>query len=337
MISLFQVISRQTCWDICTPDLKKSIIDSIWESRKPSTIEKYCLSLRKFFNYCQCNSIDINLPLPSLQIAQYLEYLKKLSSAKGCVANALTSLKWLYYFVPGLNATNNPLNDGILSKIVESSNRNNAKMKNRKKPFSSEIIKGILGQLPNDPSLVQLRDCLIPVLAYALLLRHDETSHLNCSHLSLLDEGIKILIPSSKMDTYREGKFVFLSKDNRSLYDLLFRYLSKSNLGIGQNHFLFGPISYCKSLKRYCVKNEKLSYDTYNKIVKDAVSQLGLNPAEFGTHSARSGGASDLAPHISQYQLMLSGRWSDPRSIGSYVETPHSTRFEINKILDINT
>ena len=274
--------------------------------------------------------------MPSLQIAQYLEFLKQSSTAKCTVADALTSLKWLYYFVPGLNASNNPLNDGILSKIVESTNRNNAKVKQRKKPLSSDIILGILKLLPKDPTLIQLRNTLIPVLAYALLLRHDETSHLNCSHLSILEEGIKFFIPSSKTDTYREGKFVFLSKDNQSVYNLLFRYLSASNLSIGQNHFLFGPLIYDKSKKKYVIRNEKLSYDVYNKIVKDSVSQLGSNPSEFGTHSARSGGARDLAPYISQYQLMLSGRWSDPRSIGSYVETPNSTRFEINKILDIN-
>ena len=72
------------------------------------------------------------------------------------------------------------------------------------------------------------------------------------------------------------------------------------------------------------------------KFLQNAVSKLGLNPKNFGTHSARSGGASCLAPHISQYDLMLSGRWSDPRSIGSYVETPVQRRFEINEILDIN-
>ena len=315
--------------------MKKSIIDSVWESRKPSTIEKYCLSLRKFLRYCQSNSIDLVFPLPTLKIAEYLETIKK-SSTKASMANALTSLKWFYYFIPGLNSVNNPLNDTILSKIVESSNRNNAKLKIRKKPLSSEIIQGILKQLPEDPTLVQLRNCLIPILAYALLLRHDETSHLNCNHLTVSDEGIKFFIPSSKTDTYREGKFVFLAKENRSLYDLLFRYLSLSKLSIGQNHFLFGPTAFDKSLKRFYIKNEKLSYDVYNKIVKEAVAKLGLNPSEFGTHSARSGGASDLAPFISQYHLMLSGRWSDPRSIGSYVETPGSTRFEISKILNSN-
>ena len=40
---------------------------------------------------------------------------------------AITSIRWIHFFVPGLNFSNNPINDDFLSKIVENSNRNNAK------------------------------------------------------------------------------------------------------------------------------------------------------------------------------------------------------------------
>ena len=178
--------------------------------------------------------------------------------------------------MPGLNPSNDPANDLFLSKIVESSNRNSYKMKQRKKPLSSDMIKGIINLLPTEPTLTQLRDCLIPVLSYALLLRHDETSHLNCNHFMPETEGFKIHIPSSKTDTYRDGKYVYLSKENRSLFDLLMRYLAKSKLYIGMNHFLFGPIVFNKSTKNYEIENKKLSYDVFNKITKEAVSKLGL-------------------------------------------------------------
>ena len=102
------------------------------------------------------------------------------------------------------------------------------------------------------------------------------------------------------------------------------------------NRFLFGPISFNKDTKIYEIENRKLSYDAFNRITKDAVASLGLDPNDFGTHSARSGGASILAPHVSEFELMLSGRWNDPRSIGSYVETPSVRRYEINDLLDIN-
>ena len=80
----------------------------------------------------------------------------------------------------------------------------------------------------------------------------------------------------------------------------------------------------------------KLSYSTYRSIVKKAMSNLGIDPKDFSTHSCRAGGATDLAPNISQYELLLTGRWADPRSIGSYVETPDERRFQISKTLNLN-
>ena len=63
------------------------------------------------------------------------------------------------------------------------------------------------------------------------------------------------------------------------------------------------------------------------------VAKIGLDPAIYGTHSLRSSGATDLAPNISEYELLTSGRWSYSRSIRSYVELSDSHRFEINGIL----
>ena len=334
---ILQVILQQSFWRDCSFDLKENITNSVWDSRKSSTITKYCSSLRKFFEFCSSNEILIEIPFDSLTIVQYLEFIKNSPQSNSAMTSALLSIKWLHCFKPGLNSHNDPANDRILSRIVDSSHRNSFKMKNRKKPLSADMIKDLIKLLPPLPTLTQLRDCLIPILSYALLLRHDETSHLNCNHFNEDKNGFKILIPSSKTDTYREGKFVYLSKNNQSATDLLRRYLSKSNLKIGQNHFLFGPIVFDKSSRKYEINNKKLSYEVFNQIFKDSATKLGLDPKDYGTHSARSGGATSLAPHISQYDLLLNGRWSDPRSIGNYVETSSSRRFEINEILDINT
>ena len=330
------MILHQQFWRDCHTTIKERIIKSLWISRKPSTIEKYCSTLRKFLVFCQEKDIPVFIPFDSLVIAQYLEETKISCRGKSAVSNALLSIKWLHSFMPGLNHANDPANDQFLSRIVESTNRNVVKMKQRKKPLSLDMIKGILSHLSSNPSLTELRDCLIPVLSYSLLLRHDEISHINCNHINSVASGLKILIPSSKTDTYREGKYVYLSKNNNSVYNLFFNYLSKSNLNLGINHFLFGPISFSRVTKQNEIENRKLSYDSFNKIFKNAVTMLGLNPEEFGTHSARSGGATSLAPFVSQYDLMMNGRWSDPRSIGSYVETPSSIRFQTNEILDIN-
>ena len=85
------------------------------------------------------------------------------------------------------------------------------------------------------------------------------------------------------------------------------------------NHFPFSPIIFIRISRRYEFGNRKLTYEVFNKIFKDALFRLGLNPDDFETNSTRNGGATCLAFHFSEYNLMLTGRWSDPRSIGSYV------------------
>ena len=258
-------------------------------------------------------------------------------NAKSIVGDSLSSLKWLHYFIPGINSSNNPLNDDFLARIVDSSKRNIINKKHRKKPLTTEIIKKLIENIPPKASLKQLRDALIPSLAFTLLLRHDEISHVNCNHFTETNEGLKMTIPSSKTDTYREGKTAFLSKSNKAVFDLFFRYLSKAQLNFHQNHFLFGPIVVSGSNGLSSLKNQKLSYDTFRAIIKSAVSSLGLDPKDYSTHSARSGGATALSSLSSEYGLMLSGGWSDPRSLGSYIEIPQTDRFSISGRLDINT
>ena len=40
-----------------------------------------------------------------------------------------------------------------------------------------------------------------------------------------------------------------------------------------------------------------------------------------------------LRLHVSEYELMLSGHWRTPKSLGSYVAVPEERRYEISKIL----
>ena len=334
-----QVIQKQPCWNGLSWKYRHVVIDKIWQARKASTIDKYCYALKDFLSFCRTNNIELNLPLDSLSVANYLIFVSQTKKSQSAVSTAVVALKWLYSFIPGISALNNPLNEDFLNRISQSETRNKIKFKKRKKPLSNDMIHMILNNIDSKkkPSLAELRNALIPCLAYALLLRHDEIAHLNCNHISIVKDGLKILIPSSKTDIYREGKFVFLAKDNHRLYALVFRYLKKARLNLNDNHFLFTGIKYDKSLRDFAVTNSKLTYNVFREIVKKAVLELGYDPNEFGTHSCRSGGATDLAPHISEYELLISGRWSDSRSIGSYVEIPQERRIEINNVLGLNS
>ena len=314
-----------------------NIIWSVWDARKPSTVEKYCQAVRKFVKFCKFSKFTVTLPLDSLSVATYLSYVTETNASMGAVSNIVASLKWLHSFIPGLNANNDPLNDTFLSRISEGQKRNLAKAKIRKKPLTNDLIEQIFDMYSKkkNPSLTEMRNTLIPCLAYTLLLRHDELSHISCAHITKTILGFEFNIPSSKTDIYRKGKTVFLPSANSSICRLFKNYLIKANLKIGDNHFLFSPIRLDR-FKKEVIQNSKLSYQSYRDIVKNSVKNIGLNPNDFGTHSCRAGGATDLAPQISEFELLLSGRWADSRSIGSYVETPTERRYEISNFLNIN-
>ena len=199
-----------------------------------------------------------------------------------------------------------------------------------KAPLTTDLIKRIIDALEESPSLKQIRNATIISLAHNLLLRHDEISHLSCAHVSDSGDHFKIRIISSKTDTLRNGKDVLLAKTEGrySTTNLLSRYLDMAGLRLGDNQFLFCPIS-----GKNQILNQKLSYSSFRLILKGAVESAGADSSLFGFHSCRSGGATDLATNLSSYELMTAGRWKDPRSLAHYVEIPDARRLEWSKSL----
>lgn len=329
---LLQFVKGQPIWLNSREPLVDSILESIWDGRECSTIQKYCFSLRKFLHFLSDNNLSSDLPFTSVIVAQYLTSLKLENQSKASIDSTMASLKWVHSFIPGINQWNNPMNDDFLSKIMSSSRRRGSKTKNQKTPISGLQINKIITSSDLD-DLLELRNCLMIAIAYCLLLRHDEFSHLALNHFVETTEGLKIFIPKSKTDKYRNGSHVLLKKCSNEIspFMLLKRYLSQVNLKIGENHFLFFPFKKVgNSLNN---QNKILSYASFRDIVRNLVSKIGLDPSIYGTHSLRSGGATDLASNISEYELLTSGRWSDSRSIRSYIELSDSHRFDINNIL----
>ena len=327
-----QFLRSQSFWESTSAQTKEYIIDCIWNGREGSTISKYCLALRKFLKFLDEKSYSHKLPFTSMVAAEYLTDLKLNKATRGAIDSALNSLKWVHSFVPGINKLNNPMMDEFLSKISNGICREMGKPTIQKSPLSGKMVANLISK-SNLDNLVDLRNCVLIAFAYSLLLRHDEFSHISLAHITESEKGFKILIPKSKTDKYRNGKNVFLPKSEgvSSPSALLSAYLHKVGLSLGMNHFLFCPIK--KKGNGWSVINQILSYSSFRDIVKSSVERLGLDPKQFGTHSLRAGGASDLAPHVSQHELLVSGRWADARSIRSYVQLDDSDRFRLSNIL----
>ena len=266
-----------------------------------------------------------------MDAAKYLAYLKVNGASHSTFKVILTAIKWVNNFFPGINKFNCPMEDNFLLRLKDSALRSTPIKSNQKEVITGDILEKIVAAQPENPSLSQRRNILMPCLSYALLLRHDELSHLNCLYFVEDTKGIQITIPSSKTDVYRNGKKVFLAKEAspQSVFCLLKKYISLSGLKMGDNHFLFTPIINGR------VINQKLPYSTFCSNIKQLMTGIGYNAKFYGTHSLRSGAATDLSSRVTEYELLLTGRWRDPRSLNAYVKISDKRRFEISRELSL--
>ena len=289
------------------------------------------MSLRNFCSFSLIDSGEITLPIDTDKASKFLVFLREQGYSKFSIKLGLVALKWANSFFPRADSLNEP----FLDRIIASANRNIISCKNQKAPLSKSMIDSFL-DLKANASLSEIRNSLLPALSFSLLLRNDELRHLSCAHIEKREEGMIFRIVSSKTDVFRKGKNLYLAdtKGPKSLVSLLFKYMSLGEIPLGSNNFLFGEIRRKPtSGKEYVDSTAQLSYNQCLSIIKSKVTSLGLNSNLYGTHSARSGGASTLATRVTPFELMLSGRWADARSLRNYVEVSDKRRFQISENL----
>ena len=333
-----QFIRENSKWKCLNETLTDNIVEAIWTAQASSTVQKYCYSLRKLLGFFRLHDWPIQAPFSSLDIAQYVTFLMSTWGSKSAISTAYSAAKWLNAFFPGINKLNDSLNDEFLSRLIASGQRALSRPKVRKFPLTGDVVKDILRTCDRQ-SLKSLRDTLVPALCYSLLLRYNELSNLSCAHVKAERDHFCFTIPIAKNDQLRSGRSLFLSKSEGadSISQLLETYLTRANLTLGSNHFLICPLRFDSMSKQTIVLNKPLNYTVCRDIIKSAVEKLGLDPSLYSTHSARAGGATDLAPHTTQLELQTSGRWNDPRSIAHYVQIPLERRLSISRLLSLDS
>ena len=120
------------------------------------------------------------------------------------------ALKWFHSFVPSLDR--NPLDSDFCKNIIESAKRTKSKPVVKKKPFSPHIIKVILDLYSKeDANLKDLRVAALCSLAFAVFFRYSELCNIVPNHIEFYSDYIRIFVPRSKTDVYREGNYVYIS------------------------------------------------------------------------------------------------------------------------------
>ena len=166
--------------------------------------------------------------------------------------------------------------------------------------------------------------------------RYDELCNIAPKHIEFLSDYIRIFVPRSKTDVYREGNFVFISAfgSKSCPVGVLQCYLDLSRIDLSSPLPLFRPLVLHSSTCSYTLRSEKISYTTCRVILRDSLTHLGCNPNDYGLHSLRSGGITAAARYstnlIPERLLKIHGRWKSDSAKDMYVEESLENRLHVS-------
>jgi len=233
----------------------------------------------------------MQLPFPLSVVSLYLFEVQQSCASSSSVILAHAALNLLHSFVPSLDRI--PLDSEFCRNIIESAKCQKSQPVMKKKPISTEMIRRILYiHNKKDANLKNLRIAALCSFVFAGFFPYDELCNIVPKHIEFQSDYVRIFVPRSKTDVYREGHFVYISASGSKYcpVGVLQRYLDLSGIDLHSPLPLFRPLVFHRSTSSYTLRSAKISYTTCRYILRDTLSQLGYNPNEYGLHSLRSGG-----------------------------------------------
>ena len=169
--------------------------------------------------------------------------------------------------------------DGACAKnIIESAKRAKDDPIVKKEPIRTDLIKKIIAKFAaGEASLMNLRIAALCTLGFASFFRFSELSSILCKHIVFLEDHIKVFVPRSKTNVYREENFVYIAKtlSQYGQVSILLRYMHEVKLTTTSDLPLFTPLSKTKS--GYMMRSSRLSYSRCRGMFKKALD-LGCDP-----------------------------------------------------------
>ena len=96
--------------------------------------------------------------------------------------------------------------------MIECAKRTRSNPVYKKKPVDPTIIRSIIDRHGSEEASVKdLRIAAICSLGFAGLLRFNEFSNIQPKHLTFCNGFVKIVVPGSNTDVYREGNYVYIA------------------------------------------------------------------------------------------------------------------------------
>ena len=337
-----QVVIASKAWTLLPSALRpdrNSLFSVLLNSRANSTAKKYINEIKKFFVWCRSRKIPVQIPFSAPVVALYLFNLDQQLRSPASMVLVHAALKWLHSFTP--DDSPNPLDNACCRSMIECAKRTRSQPVSKKKPVDPDVVKSIIDRFGAEgASLKDLRIAAVTSLGFAGFFRFNELINIQPNHIFFHEQFVKVFVPKSKTDVYREGNYAYISKleSNYCPVAVLRRYIQAADIDLSSQLPLFRPLT--KNKLGYTLRNGKLSYTRCREIFKDALKDVGYDPKDYGLHSLRSGGitsvvSNDLSHNVSERLLKLHGRWKSDEAKDMYVLEPECSRLRVTKYLGI--
>lgn len=183
--------------------------------------------------------------------------------------------------------------------------------KRRAQPLTPEQLRAMV--LGLKPGLTGVRDRALLCLGLAGAFRRSEIVALNVEDLDFVEDGVAVLVRSSKTDQEGHGEAVGVAfGDDRTTCAVraLRDWLAVS--GIEE-----GPIF--RGIQGKCTENRLLDRDVA-RILKRAAARVGISVERLSGHSLRAGLATTAAKRgKSLHSIAKQGRWKSMQTVSIYI------------------
>ena len=261
------------------------------------------------------------MPADSSHISLFMIGLLQTGHTFHVVSSFVYAIKWQH----ALQGYSDPT-DLVCAHLLETAKRIAKPRRQMKEPLTPEHLWAIYQIIGGKvAALLELRNFNILLLSFAGFLRFDEVSNLRRSDLAFFKTHLKFFIEGSKTDKYRDGHILLISRLDSDLCPVtqIEHYLRTAGLAKEYDSFLFRGMSWNSSTSSHTLRstNQHISYSTARVGCLNLISKIGLNPTEFGLHSARSGGATAAANRgVPDRLFKRHGRWISESAKDGYVK-----------------
>jgi len=267
--------------------LHEETLNNLKSSKAINTIRAYKSDFKDFGAFCAKNSFKI-LPAEPKTVSLYLTSLSMKEAKMSTLRRRLVSIGVIHKLKGHYLDTKHPI---IIENLMGIS-RKKGNYQLGKKPILINQLKAIINVIDNNKKeeIKKTRDKTIILIGFGGGFRRAELVYIDFEDLEFVTEGVKIIIKRSKTDQFGEGMIKGIPYfSNKTFCPVL--HLKK---WIDLSNIKSGPL-FRKFNKGYGLSNKRLTDQTVALLLKEYLTEAGIENKNYSGHSLRSGFATASA------------------------------------------